>query len=64
MGAGVLAVLAGLLSALPAILNLLEGRKINARAKAEAITRRDLFELQSGMRRVDDRVSKDQSVSP
>ena len=53
MAAGIVALLTALFAAIPAILNVLEGRKATRHAKATAITTRDLDELERGMSAVD-----------
>jgi hypothetical protein len=63
MTASFLTILSALLAILPVVLNLLEQRKVDQRAKQAAIQRRDLDELESGMARVDG-LSADRSLSP
>ena len=52
MATGILAFLAALLAALPAILNLIEGRKAQERKKAHDLANRSLDELSAGDERV------------
>lgn len=63
MTASILAILSALLALLPVVLNLVEQRKANQRAKSSAIQRRDLDELERGMARVDG-LPTDRPLSP
>lgn len=63
MATGIMALLAALFAAIPAILNVIEGAKARQRKDANAITQRDMDELERGMAAVDG-VSADKPLPP
>lgn len=54
MFTGILAVLSAFFAAIPALLNVLEGRKVRAHDRQHALAQVEVDELDRGMRAVDD----------
>lgn len=52
MTAFILAIIAGLIGALPQVLTMIEGRATERKKKADALTTRSLDELTAGVERV------------